>query len=179
MKNIYKESQVIIRTKRSHDSMVKHIQNVPGDKRMYGINEESALLSFPSFHPIDCLPPDIMHDVMEGIMPKLISCILHTIMSTRLSTAVQICRRINQFEYGKSNRKNRPPMLKENDIFDRRIPGKQRLPCLFLFCDDEMMTKGQTFVISFRQSHGEILFVYQLASNFDRSCGKNPILVLV
>jgi hypothetical protein len=97
---------------------------VPADKSMYGINEESTLSNLSSFHPITSLPPDIMHDILEGIMPKLTSCLLHTIVSTRLCSAAQICQRINIFTYGTSDKRNRPPVFKEKDIFDKRIPGK-------------------------------------------------------
>ncbi|CAF5039830.1 unnamed protein product [Rotaria magnacalcarata] len=133
MKNIYKESQTLIRTAASHDLQVKQIQNVHADKSMYGISEISVLSNLPSFHPITSLPPDIMHDILEGIMPKLTSCLLHTIVSTRLCSAVQICQRINTFAYGANDKRNRPPVFKEKDIFDKRIPGKaMEKYCLFI-----------------------------------------------
>ncbi|CAF1196037.1 unnamed protein product [Rotaria sordida] len=66
MKHIYKESQTLIRTAESHDIQLKHVENVPSDKSMYGINEASALSFISSFHPITSLPPDLMHDAMEG-----------------------------------------------------------------------------------------------------------------
>ncbi|CAF4609154.1 unnamed protein product [Rotaria socialis] len=123
VKNIYKESQTLIRTAASHDLQVKQVQNVHADKSMYGISEISVLSNLPSFHPITSLPPDIMHDILEGIMPKRTSCLLHTIVSTRLCSAVQICQRINTFTYGTNDKRNRPPVFKEKDIFDKRIPG--------------------------------------------------------
>ena len=52
MKHIYQESQTIIRTAASHDLQVKQVQNVPADKSMYGIKEESILSALQSFHPI-------------------------------------------------------------------------------------------------------------------------------
>ncbi|CAF2819444.1 unnamed protein product [Rotaria sp. Silwood2] len=122
MKRIYKESQTLIRTAASHDLQVKQIQNVPADKSIYGINEKSVLSNLSSFHPITSLPPDIMHDILEGIMPKLTSCLLHTVVSNRLCSASKICQLINKFTYGTNDRRNHPPVLKEKDIFDKRIP---------------------------------------------------------
>jgi hypothetical protein len=124
MKHIYKESQTLIRTASSHDLQVKQIQNVPTDKSIYGINEESVLSNLSSFHPITSLPPDIMHDILEGIMPKLTGCLLHTVVSNRLCSASKICQRINKFIYGTNDRRNHPPVLKEKDILEKRIPGK-------------------------------------------------------
>jgi hypothetical protein len=94
---------------------------------MYGINEKSVLSTLSSFHPITSLPPDIMHDILEGIMPKRTGCLLHTVMSTRLCSASQVCQRINNFTYGNNDKRNRAPLFKEKDIFDKRIPGKRQL----------------------------------------------------
>lgn len=123
MKYIYKESQALIRTVKTHDIQVKQVQNVNSDRSMYGINEQSVLSSLSSFHAITSLPPDIMHDILEGIMPKLSSCLLHIIVSNRICTASELCQRINNFTYGTNDRRNRPVMFKEKDIFNKRIPG--------------------------------------------------------
>lgn len=173
MKNVYKESQVTIRTRTSYDLQVKHVQEVSIDKQMYGINEKSILLTLPSLHPMISLPPDIMHDVLEGVMPKVMSCLLHTMISTRLFTATQICQRVNQFEYGKNDRRNRPPFLKERDIFDKRIPGEYQSSCLneiYSYIDHEQTShRHNLFSIKmnvsflFRQSDGEVLLFSQLA----------------
>ncbi|CAF1346614.1 unnamed protein product [Didymodactylos carnosus] len=133
MKTVYNESQVLILTTTSHDLQVKQVQNVPRDKSIYGINEESILSALPSFHPVISLPPDIMHDILEGVMPKLTGCLLHTIVSSRLCSAAQICQRIKKFAYGVNDKRNRPPSFKEKDILDKRIPGKaMEKYCLFL-----------------------------------------------
>ncbi|CAF1433082.1 unnamed protein product [Rotaria sordida] len=133
MKYVYREADVLIRTAASHDFHVKHIDNVPNDKSLYGVNEKSILSTLLSFNPITSLPPDIMHDIFEGIMPKIISSLLHTIVSTRLCTSAQICYRINNFIYGINDRRNRPPTFKEKDIHDKRVPGKaMEKYCLFL-----------------------------------------------
>lgn len=123
MRHIYKESQTLIRTTQSHDMQVKQVQNVNSDKSMYGVNQQSVLSALPSFHAITSLPPDLMHDVLEGIMPKLISCLLHVIVSNRICNASEICQRINKFTYGANDKRNRPVMFKEKDIFNKRIPG--------------------------------------------------------
>ncbi|CAF4135388.1 unnamed protein product, partial [Rotaria magnacalcarata] len=122
MKTRYNETQVLIRTTTSHDLQVKQVRNVPGDKKIYGINEESILSILPSFHPVISLPPDIMHDILEGVMPKLTACLLHTIVSSRLCSAAQLCRRINKYTYGVNDKQNRPPPFKEKDILDERVP---------------------------------------------------------
>ncbi|CAF1953676.1 unnamed protein product [Rotaria magnacalcarata] len=133
MKTRYNETQVLIRTTTSHDLQVKQVRNVPGDKKIYGINEESILSILPSFHPVISLPPDIMHDILEGVMPKLTACLLHTIVSSRLCSAAQLCRRINKYTYGVNDKQNRPPPFKEKDILDERVPGKAMEKfCLFL-----------------------------------------------
>ncbi|CAF3832604.1 unnamed protein product [Rotaria sordida] len=121
MKHIYKESQTLIRTAESHDIQLKHVENVPSDKSMYGINEASALSFISSFHPITSLPPDLMHDAMEGIMPKLTSCLLHVVVSNRLCTSSKICQMINKFTYGSNDKRNRPTVLKEKDISEKII----------------------------------------------------------
>ncbi|CAF3873487.1 unnamed protein product, partial [Rotaria sp. Silwood1] len=140
MKYVYREADVLIRTAASHDFHVKHIDNVPNDKSLYGVNEKSILSTLLSFNPITSLPPDIMHDILEGIMPKIISSLLHTIVSTRLCTSAQICYRINNFIYGINDRRNRPPTFKEKDIHDKRVPGKaMEKYCLFLNLGLRMM----------------------------------------
>jgi hypothetical protein len=123
MKHIYDESKVLIRTIAAHDLQMEQVQKVPNDRSMYGINEKSILSTLSSFHPIISLPPDIL----EGVMPKLTSCLLHTIASNRLYSASQICQRINTFTYSATDKRNRPPLFKEKDIFEKRVPGEYNL----------------------------------------------------
>ncbi|CAF4836317.1 unnamed protein product, partial [Rotaria socialis] len=48
MKYIYKETQTSIRTSASYDLQLQHIQTVPSDKSLYGINDLSPLSSISS-----------------------------------------------------------------------------------------------------------------------------------
>ncbi|CAF3420737.1 unnamed protein product [Rotaria socialis] len=133
MKRIYQESQTLIRTTESYDIQIRHVEKVPSDKSMYGINEASTLSFISSFHPITSLPPDLMHDVLEGVMPKLTSCLLHSMMSSRLCISSKICQMINKFTYGNNDKRNRPLALKEKDISEKIIRGKaMEKYCLFL-----------------------------------------------
>ncbi|CAF4461008.1 unnamed protein product [Rotaria socialis] len=133
MKYIYKETQTSIRTSASYDLQLQHIQTVPSDKSLYGINDLSPLSSISSFHPIMSLPPDLMHDVMEGVMPKLTGCLLHVIVSSRLHTCSQVCQMINKFNFGNNDKRNRPVAFKEKDISEGNVRGKaMEKYCLFL-----------------------------------------------
>ena len=51
---------------------------------------------------------------------------MHTTVSNRICAAPELCQRINKFTYDTNDRRNRPVMLKEKDVFNKRIPGNYK-----------------------------------------------------
>ena len=80
----------------------------------YGVRQPSALNQCKFFHVVDGLDLDIMHDQLEGVLPLEIKMLLQRyIQEDQIFTLVTVNERINNFEYGVVDRKNRPSPLKQ------------------------------------------------------------------
>jgi hypothetical protein len=78
---------------------------------VYGVNGKNALKDLPSFDPIQCLPPDCMHDVLEGVIPVTLNAILKKLISTGVLTVDVINERMSRFTYNAYDRYNAPLIL--------------------------------------------------------------------
>lgn len=74
------------RTVPDHDKLVNQILNNPGKSPLMGVIGKTPIYNLINFHPITCLPADIMHDFIEGVCPIVIMAILKQASSMRLIT---------------------------------------------------------------------------------------------
>ena len=66
--NIHLESQCLLRTIAGQNLYVQDFQNDNSLASTHGVQKSCAFSFLKSFHPIGCLPPDVMHEILEGLM---------------------------------------------------------------------------------------------------------------
>ena len=69
---------LLLRTKSSYDEQVLEVKQVCEKASLYGIRYRSPFNS-ESYHVVDGLPPDIMHDMLEGVIPFELTLVLRTL----------------------------------------------------------------------------------------------------
>ncbi|CAM4816259.1 unnamed protein product [Rotaria magnacalcarata] len=120
------------RTCIDYDKFVEKVIRNPYESPLMGINEKSALEGLIGFHPIMSLPGDLMHDYIEGICPLVMMALLKQASSMRLVTYAGIQKRMEKFQYGYFDCRNRPPPILVKHMQNDRISATaaQKL-CLF------------------------------------------------
>ena len=72
---LFQENEVgnelfVMRTKESHDLIVKQILDSDSSGSKFGVKRACVLSeSLQHFHPTSGFPPDLLHDLLEGIVP--------------------------------------------------------------------------------------------------------------
>lgn len=103
-----------LRTREMHN---RHCELVAGDPTLcpaYGVKRPSVLNQSRYFHVIDGLDLDIMHDQLEGVLPLEIKMLVRKIAKEhKLATLDDINERIENFNYGPADQKNKPSPLKQ------------------------------------------------------------------
>lgn len=73
VQKMVREKVELLRTKESHAKQCAEIQTPRGKNEVlsteYGVNRDSVLNSLESYHVVEGLPPDAMHDLLEGCVP--------------------------------------------------------------------------------------------------------------
>lgn len=78
----------------------------------HGIQEECIFNTISSFHVIENICFDVMHDIYEGICRYEIAKILHNLIYTEKLLSLDILNdRIRFFDYPISNNENIPPIV--------------------------------------------------------------------
>ena len=89
---------------------------------IFGIRYESLLNTIGEFHLTNNFTFDPMHDLLEGIVPQELSLVLGVFLRKNFFTIDQINGLIQNFDYGFSEKSNRPEhILKERLIKQKRI----------------------------------------------------------
>lgn len=76
MKEMFNETNFVLRTAEVHQRHLNRIQQFPDDKVTYGVNSPSSFEELPYFRVITSLPPDIMHDLLEGVIPLVMKSVI-------------------------------------------------------------------------------------------------------
>ena len=108
------EESVIFRTKDMHEEHCYTAQTNPQLPHVYGVKRSCLLNSLQYFHTVENYSVDIMHDVLEGVGQYELKLVLEYVQ-VNFITAREMARRIESFNYGYSERRNRPPAVK---LFD-------------------------------------------------------------
>ena len=64
-----------------------------------GIRARCPLSVLKHFHPADCLPPDIMHDVLEGVAPSTISLVVDKMIGEGAIGSDAVNKAVSTFPY--------------------------------------------------------------------------------
>ena len=107
-----------------------HVENVLADSSLtscYGVKERCPLALLEYFYPIQCLPPDAMHDILEGLMGINFSIVIKGFVKKRLFSIQQLKTLIQELNYGEADACDKPNGLCIPNNFIRRnktISGK-------------------------------------------------------
>lgn len=109
-----------------------------------GVAELCVFNRIPSFHVVDNLAVDVMHDIMEGICHYDLCCaITYFTEKMKFFSLDALNRRLKTFEYGEQYCKNIPPQISCSHLKKMRLK----------FSAAEM----QTFVVNFPIMIGDLV----------------------
>ena len=67
---------------------------------VYGIKQRSSLNFLKYFHEVDCLPPDIDHDIFQGIATDIVFNIITGLVNeSKLFSIDFVSSKFSSFEY--------------------------------------------------------------------------------
>lgn len=101
-----------------------------------GICRDSVLNSLPYFHVTSNIALDIMHDFLEGILPLEFKLVIGKLIEDGKLTLDDINSRISSFNYGFTDKKNRPCPLTNYQINNPKGASGQKaaqMKCLALY----------------------------------------------
>ena len=103
----------------------------------YGVNGMSVFHQVPHFDVCQCFPEDIMHILFEGCIPYETKRLLKVLIDeVRCITLSEVNARIENFDYGFSEVKNKPNIItRENlnsDDCKLRQSGELTFTCVSL-----------------------------------------------
>lgn len=87
-----------------------------GNATQTGLKRDSFLNRLNFYHVTDNFAPDIMHDILEGIGPLEVKLILASLINQGHITIDKLNYRITSFDYGFSDRQNKPSVIGKNDL---------------------------------------------------------------
>ncbi|XP_015764291.1 PREDICTED: uncharacterized protein LOC107343243 [Acropora digitifera] len=104
----------------------------------YGVNGLSVMNQVANFDVCQCFPEDIMHILFEGVVPYATKqCLKVLIDEKRCLTLRELNNRLESFNYGYMNNKNKPtPIAREtlNALDDAKLKqSASQMWCLFRF----------------------------------------------
>ena len=102
------------RTCDSYNEQVAIVALDSSQKTTFGIRYESPF-NQGTFHVIDRLPPDIMHDMLEGIVPFEMALVLQQLLTEGHFTLEHLNSIVASWPYGPHDRQNKPVALALGD----------------------------------------------------------------
>ncbi len=103
-----------LRTKEGHNHHCRQIEFIPELSITYGVKRKSILCDSRYFHVIDSLPGDAMHDVLEGVLQYECKEMLKLLINQeKLFTLEQLNDRIQLFDYGYMNDRDKPSPIQQ------------------------------------------------------------------
>lgn len=104
-----------IRNKEHYVEQIEKIRQSPGvklePKATFGIVNYSVLNDLNFYHTIDNRSQDMMHDIYEGAMPFVLRLFFNRLIDRKITTQVEIQLKIESFDYGLTEKKNRPSKI--------------------------------------------------------------------
>jgi hypothetical protein len=101
-----------MRTKSNYDEQTSEIAADSSKCTHYGIRFRSVFIS-GSYHVVDGLPPDIMHDLLEGVVPFEMALVLRNLIENNCFSLEQLNCIISKWNYGQLDKANKPVPLSD------------------------------------------------------------------
>jgi hypothetical protein len=125
LSEVESEEKCQVRTSENH---IYHVQSILKErdlKVVYGVYDECPLSCLSYFDPVQCLPPDVMHDVLEGVAIFSVDFIIKTLVRRRALNMKTVTKCMQTFAYGRADVNDRPEALSENFVkSNKSISGK-------------------------------------------------------
>ena len=103
------------RTVQNYNAQVEIIMLNANEMRTYGIRKKSHF-NHLSYHVVDGLPPDIMHDLLEGVVPFEIQLVLKSLIGKGFFDLDLVNRTLHSWKYGPLDKRNQPVALTEEKV---------------------------------------------------------------
>lgn len=103
-----------LRSKELHQEPCAAIQQNPALPSTFGVKKTCLLNSLQLFHTSDNCAVDIMHDLLEGVVQYELKLVFQYLIKNYISL-ISLSERIDSFNYGYTQRRNRPSRLKLDD----------------------------------------------------------------
>ncbi|XP_046848512.1 uncharacterized protein LOC124442044 isoform X1 [Xenia sp. Carnegie-2017] len=114
-------------TRAGHDRQCELIEENPELSKAYGLCRRSILCNSRYFHVADGMPGDAMHDILEGVLQYVCKELLkHFIFKEKFLTLEQLNERMNSFDYGNFNDKNKPSPITRTTLRSENNSLKQK-----------------------------------------------------
>lgn len=131
-----KEAQSLLRSKESYSKCVQVAVdcNAKGKKIDYkitkGVKRECYFNELGSYHTVNNITFDLMHDILEGTGPFLLNTIFSHFIQTKKIKQEEIVMKIRDFNYGILNKRNKPSLIN----FEKANLGQNssQMHCLLL-----------------------------------------------
>ncbi|XP_070534241.1 uncharacterized protein [Ptychodera flava] len=102
--------------------------------KTYGVTQLSVFHQTLGFNICTGFPHDMMHVLLEGVVPLEVKLLLRYCIGEQYFSMNQVNAKLKFFSYGYSERKNKPPIYKNNiDSGDTKI--KQSASQMLLLCE--------------------------------------------
>lgn len=131
------EKHFELRNKYTHQEHCRGIQDdtTGALSKEYGVNRDSILNQLTFFHVCDgSLLPDIMHDVLEGVLQYEAKLMLQVMVSKEnYFTLDELNSRIENFELGYMESKNRPTAISSTTLFSNGNSLRQFIQVIIFY----------------------------------------------
>jgi hypothetical protein len=101
-----------LRTRGNYDEQAVEVIGNSAKCTQYGIRYSSPFIS-GSFHVVDGLPPDIMHDLLEGVVPFEMALVLKKLVEAGSIKVDELNSIILNWNYGPLDKSNKPVALQD------------------------------------------------------------------
>ena len=125
------ESDFVLRRPDIHNMHVLAVANDSTLKAAYGVVGSCSLSCLKGFSPVQCIPPDIMHDCMEGIIPHFLQYFFSYLTASGVTSINILNEKLQSLVFGPTDYKNKPRAL-PNDIIQNN--GKVSLSASEAWC---------------------------------------------
>lgn len=106
---------MIFRTKEIHAEHCAALQENPMLGSTFGVKKTCLLNTLHFFHTSDNYAVDIMHDLLEGVVQYELKLVFQYLVNQKYLSLESLSQRIQSFNYGYIERKNRPSGLKMDE----------------------------------------------------------------
>lgn len=109
------EPGLTLRSKELHAEHCKALQDEDAQPFVYGLKKDCVLNALQYFHSTENFAVDIMHDLLEGVVQYELKLFFQYLLKSGYISINALMERIQSFNYGFLERKNRPSGLKVED----------------------------------------------------------------